>query len=76
MNFIKKMKEKKYLKQIEPEVDKELIDMELLKIENGKKNYALGSVNVKWEIQKRLMKEGFNIDWQSPQDKNPNINFD
>lgn len=76
MNFIKKMKEKKYLKQIEPEVDKELIDMELLKIENGKKNYALGSVNVKWEIQKRLMKERFNIDWQSPQDKNPNINFD
>ena len=76
MNFIKKMKEKKYLKQIEPEVDKELIDMELLKIENGKENYALGSVNVKWEIQKRLMKERFNIDWQSPQDKNPNINFD
>ena len=76
MNFIKKMKEKKYLKQIEPEVDKELIDMELLKIENGKKNYALGSVNVKWEIQKRLIKERFNIDWQSPQDKNPNINFD
>lgn len=76
MNFIKKMKEKKYLKQIEPEVDKELIDMELLKIENGKKNYVLGSVNVKWEIQKRLMKERFNIDWQSPQDKNPNINFD
>lgn len=76
MNFIKKMKEKKYLKQIEPEVDKELIDMELLKIENGKKNYVLGSINVKWEIQKRLMKERFNIDWQSPQDKNPNINFD
>ena len=76
MSFIKQMKEKKYLKQIEPEVDKELIDMGLLKIENGKKNYAFGSVNVKWEIQKRLMKERFNIDWQSPQDKNPNINFD
>lgn len=76
MSLIKQMKEKKYLKQIEPEVDKELIDMGLLKIENGKKNYALGSVNVKLEIQKRLMKERFNIDWQSPQDKNPNINFD
>ena len=76
MKFIKKMKEKKYLKQIEPEVDKELINMGLLKIENGKKNYAFGSVNVMWEIQKRLMKERFNIDWQSPQDKNPDILFD
>ena len=76
MKFIKKMKEKKYLKQIEPEVDKELINMGLLKIENGKKNYAFGSVNVMWEIQKRLMKERINIDWQSPQDKNPDILFD
>ena len=24
----------------------------------------------------RRFKERFNIDWQSPQDKNPNINFD
>ena len=76
MNFIKKIRVNKYLKEIEPDVEKELIDMGLLKIENGKKDYALGSVNVKWDIQKKLLKERYNIDWKSPQDKNRNINFD
>lgn len=71
-----KLKEKRLLKSIEPEVDKRLIELGLLKIENGKKNYAFGCVNTKWQIQKRLMKEKFNVDWKSPQDKNPNINFD
>ena len=70
------LKIKKYLKQIEPDVDKRLMELGLLKVINGKKEYAFGSVNTKWQIQKELMKERFNIDWQSPQDKNPNINFD
>lgn len=61
---------------IEPDVDKRLMELGLLKVINGKKEYAFGSVNTKWQIQKELMKERFNIDWQSPQDKNPNINFD
>ena len=50
--------------------------MGLLKIENGKKDYALGSVNIKWDIQKKILKDKYNIDWKSPKDKNPNINFD
>lgn len=76
MNIFKKLKIKKCLKQIEPDVDKRLIELGLLKIVNGKKEYAFGSVNTKWQIQKELLKEGFNIDWQTPQDKNSNINFD
>lgn len=76
MGFLQKFRVNKYLKEIEPDVDKELIEMGLLKIENGKKDYALGSVNVKWDIQKKLLKDRYNIDWKSPKDKNPNINFD
>lgn len=72
-----KIRVKKLLKKIEPEVDKELIALNLLKIDdNGKKDYALGSCNVTWEIQKRILKEKYNVDWKSPQDKNPNIHFD
>ena len=76
MKFLQGFKVKKYLKEIEPDVDKELMEMGLLKIENGKKDYALGSVNVKWDIQKKILKDKYNIDWKSPKDKNPNINFD
>lgn len=76
MKFLQRFKVKKYLKEIEPDVDKELIEIGLLKIENGKKDYALGSVNVKWDIQKKILKDKYNIDWKSPKDKNPNINFD
>lgn len=76
MNIFKGIKINKLLKEIEPEVDKELIEMGLLKIENGKKDYALGSVNVKMEIEKRLLKEKYNIDYQTYKDKHPEINMD
>lgn len=76
MSMFKSIKIKKCLKKIEPDVDKKLMELGLLKVVNGKKEYAFGSVNTKWQIQKELMKERFNIDWQSPQDKNTNINFD
>lgn len=76
MSMFKSIKIKKCLKKIEPDVDKKLMELGLLKVVNGKKEYVFGSVNTKWQIQKELMKERFNIDWQSPQDKNSNINFD
>ena len=47
MNIFKNMKINKLLKELEPDVDKELISMNLLTIDNGKKNYALGSTNIK-----------------------------
>lgn len=77
MSLFRKFKEKRLLKLIQPEVDKELIQMNLLTIdETGKKDYKMGSINVKWKIQKRLLKEKYNYDWKNPQDKKPNINFD
>lgn len=76
MSMFKSIKIKKCLKKIEPDADKKLMELGLLKVVNGKKEYVFGSVNTKWQIQKELMKERFNIDWQSPQDKNSNINFD
>lgn len=75
-NMFENIKENIYLKKIQPEVDEKLMKMDLLKIENGKKIYARGSCTVMWQIQKKLMKEKFNIDWKSPQDKNPDILFD
>jgi len=77
MNILKKYKENRMLKQIESDVESELSKMDLLIVdENGNKCYKMGTINIKWAIQKRLLKEKFNYNWESPQDKNPNINYD
>lgn len=77
MNILKKYKEKRMLKKIESEVENELMKMDLVIVdENGKKHYKMGTINIKWAIQKRLLKEKFNYNWESPQDKNPNITYD
>lgn len=31
---------------------------------------------VRWVIEKKILKERFGIDWMTPAEKNPNINFD
>ena len=50
MNIFKKHKEKK-LKLIQPEVEKWLIEMNLLTIDQmGKRDYKMGASNVKREI--------------------------
>lgn len=76
MKLFYNIKVKKCLKKIEPEVDNELIKKNLLSIVDGKKNYKMGSIHAKWQLQKELMKKYFNIDWKSPQDKNSNIIYD
>ena len=52
MSIFKKIKINRCLKKIDPEVDKELMEMGLLIIVDGKKNYKMGTCNIKWEIQK------------------------
>ena len=52
MSIYKSIKIKNCLKMIEPDVDKRLMELGLLKVINGKKEYAFGSVNTKWQIQK------------------------
>ena len=76
MGLLKSIKVKRALNEIEDEVDKELIDRGLLKIENGKKIFGLGVCHARWAIQKRLLKERYNIDWKTPAEEHPEINFD
>ena len=67
---------KKYLKEMEPEVDEMLIKQGLLKIENDKKIPVFGSIQVRWKIEKQLLKERYNIDWLTPAERNPHIKYD
>ena len=60
MKLLKKLKEKRIkrlLKKIKPDVGKKLIELRLLKIENNKKVYALGSIHTVRIIQKYILKE-------------------
>lgn len=66
----------KYLKEIEEDVDNELIKQGLLKIENGKKIPVFGSRNIRWAIEKRILKERYGIDWLTPAERNPHIKYD
>lgn len=66
----------KYLKEIESEVDNELIKQGLLRIENNKKIPVFGSCYTRWEIEKRILKEKYNIDWLTPAERNPHIKYD
>lgn len=66
----------KYIKEMEDEVDQEMIKRGLLHIENGEKVAVFGSCNTRWEIEKRLLKERYDIDWKTPAEKNPFIKYD
>ena len=67
----------KYLDEIKDEVDQEMIKRGLMYIDdNGSKVSKFGSATTRWEIEKRILKERYNINWQSPADKNPGMKFD
>lgn len=66
----------KYIKEMEEEVDQEMIKRGLLHVENGEKVPVFGSCNTRWEIEKRLLKERYDIDWKTPAEKNPFIKYD
>lgn len=66
----------KYLKEIEDEVNKILIERNLLIVgEDGTKTPIIGCNHAKWEIQKQILRERYNIDWLSPEERNPFISF-
>ena len=73
MGIVTTNKVKEYLRTIQPIVDDELIEMGLLNIIDGEKYYAFGSIKIKEEIQKRLLKEKYNIDWDGPEDNTIDI---
>lgn len=67
----------KYLDEIKDEVDQEMIKRGLMYIDdNGSKVSKFGSATTRWEIEKRILKERYNINWQSLADKNPGMKFD
>ena len=68
--------EEEMLKEIENEVDNEMVERGLLTIKDGRKIPAFGSIHVRWEIEKKLLKERYNYDWKTPAEKNPGIMYD
>lgn len=67
----------KYLDELKPEVDKELRNLGLLKIdENGNEYPVLGCCHTQWDLQKKLLKERYGIDWKNPAERSPFIDFD
>lgn len=73
MGLVTQNKLKDHLRTIQPLVDEELIKMGLLNIVDGEKYYAFGSTKIKQEIQQRLLKEKFDIDWEEPDDNTIDI---
>lgn len=66
----------KYLKEIEDKIDEEMVKLGLLSIIDGKKIPVFGSCHTRWALEKKYLKERYNIDWQTPAEKNPFINYD
>lgn len=53
----------------------EFID-QIVKEELGEFYGSFGSCHLAWEIQKRLLMECYGIEWHSPSELNPHIDFD
>lgn len=69
--------EKKYLNEISDEVDELMIKEGLYhKDENGNIIPSFGSCQRRWSIEKKILKERYNLDWQTPSEKNPFIDYD
>lgn len=75
-----KSKIEKLEKEIEPFVQEEFNKWKIEEgfvDENGKPLEAVfGSCHVYWSIKKRLMKEKYNVDWKTPAELHPEINYD
>ncbi len=66
----------KYLDEIKEEVDAYLIKEGAMTVKNGEKIALPGSCNIRWKLEKKLLKERYGIDWKSPADLNPEMKFD
>ena len=40
------------------------------------KNQSLGDIHIYWTEKKRILKEKYNIDWKTPQERNPDARWD
>lgn len=55
---------------------KQLKDEGYITVIDGKDISKMGCCHREWEITRKMMKERYNIDWQSPQNQFPEIDFD
>lgn len=58
------------------EVNDIMIKEGIIQIKDGEQVYPIGSSYKKWDIQKRLLKDKYNIKWRTPHEVNPFILFD
>jgi hypothetical protein len=47
-----------------------------LKALYGDETNSLGFVHVFWDTKKRILKETYDVDWKSPAEMNPHIEYD
>lgn len=62
------------INKLKPEINKELRKLDLID-DNGNPT-QLGVCHTEWAITKKLMKERYGIDWKSPAELTPWIDFD
>ena len=65
--------EEKMLDEIREEVDAKMKELGLMS-EAGRPMF--GSCHTRWAIEKELLKEKYNYDYKTPQEKNPGVRFD
>lgn len=59
----------KMLDEIREEVDRRMEEL-------GLGITKMGSCHTRWAIEKELLKEKYNYDYKTPQEKNPGVRFD
>ena len=66
----------KYFDEIKKEVDEELLKQGAAQECHGRVLVPLESIELRQKIQKRILKEKYGIDWQTPYEKSKNTKFD
>lgn len=72
--FPKESKEKGLSTIVPQELDGRIDDF--LNLVIPPQNYMIGTCHWIWGMKKAILRYGFNIDWQTPAEKNPNIIYD
>jgi hypothetical protein len=51
-------------------------DQELAEVTKGWNPGQLGYCHLRWSVKKRILREGYGIEWRTPAEMNPNVAFD
>ena len=70
---------KKIIDKVDQEVDEfmeKINDKQRKSFWGFKRRYPMGDCHIRWEEKKRILKEDWDIVWDSPQDRMPDAKFD